>query len=178
MTSEQGDGFWKTRQKDAWNNPHAYDGTEWGDAFKVIAPKKRKMSMWWVPVLIAVLCTIFAYLAHAEPPPGAIPDSPLATWFQRLKEPHFPSACCGYHQDCWETEAKWEGDHWIALYHPDRAHPEIIRWVNINPDVVNDDDHLPDHYNMAVKAVLCAAPWNMTDHDPTEFCVVPPAQTY
>jgi hypothetical protein len=67
MTSEQGDGFWKTRQKDVWNNPHAYDGTEWGDAFKVIAPKKRKMSMWWVLVLIAVLCTIFAYLAHADP---------------------------------------------------------------------------------------------------------------
>lgn len=157
-----------------WNNGNSYD------------PEPPEPFSWlskpciWVYVLIAFLCILFVGigLARAEPPPGAIPDSPLATWFQRLKEPHFPSACCGYHQDCWETEAKWEGDHWIALYHPDRAHPEISRWVNINPDVVNDDDHLPDHYNMAVKAVLCAAPWNMTDHDPTEFCFVPPAQTY
>lgn len=47
-----------------WHDPNCYDGTEWGDAFKVIAPRKRGWDWRRVLAVAAALVAIFIAWIH------------------------------------------------------------------------------------------------------------------
>jgi hypothetical protein len=130
-------------------------------------------------VMTAILMGPCLVVAHADPPPGTDINSPLHKWFAELREPHFSSGCCGYHQDCWETDAYQENGVWYAKYHPDRAASDLGWWIRVPASTAYqvDDSRLPQGFNMAIRAVLCAAP-NRPKGGEMVFCFVPPASAY
>ncbi|MDE2232891.1 MAG: hypothetical protein KGJ90_02050 [Patescibacteria group bacterium] len=140
-----------------------------------------------IVLILLVIATLAIFLlgillisekAKADPPPGVDLQSPLHLWFNALREPDDPKQdCCGYHHDCWETDAWLQNGHWVAMYHPNHQDDQGVRLVTVPDGVVNDLDHTPQGYNMAVKAVLCAAN-DVYLQDPTIYCFVPPATGY
>jgi hypothetical protein len=134
--------------------------------------------------MFAALGLAFVSLAlgstYAEPPVGIDTATPIAKWFQALRFPDDSrQGCCGYHRDCWETDAQLHPDGWWALYHPSRGSDIPGRWIKVPSQAAYDIDdvRLPDHFNMAVKAVLCAEP-HIFGKDPPVYCFVPPARGY
>jgi hypothetical protein len=126
---------------------------------------------------VATIFGAWACSISAAPPRGTDLNSPLRHWYERLKMPEQPTmGCCGYHVDCVETQARFVDDHWEAFYRPYRDKPDG-RWIKVWDNVVETDELLPDHCNMAQKAVLCAVP-GIPDGDPYQYCFVPPATSY
>ena len=127
-------------------------------------------------LLIGII--LLSQKALADPPPGTDLQSPLHLWFSRLMEPENPTqGCCGWHKDCFETQARFVNGHWEAFYRPSRDDMQGARWIVVPDKAVNDDDHLPNHYNMAQEPILCAQTY-VYEGDPAIFCYVPPATSY
>ena len=107
----------------------------------------------------------------------------ISNWFAALHKHHETWGCCGYHQDCWETDARLNDGHWEAYYRP-RASAIVdanrgARWIKIPDNTVEDREELPSGYNLVGQPVLCAGPWYMNPRvDPIVYCFVPPEELY
>jgi hypothetical protein len=112
-----------------------------------------------------------------------VEPSPISVWFANLHQHHATWGCCGYHQDCWETDARRNNGHWEAYYRPRASaieDPERgARWIVVPDQTVEDREELPNGYNMVAQPVLCAGPWYMSaKNDPVVYCFVPPEEQY
>jgi hypothetical protein len=61
-------------------------------------------------LVMATLATI--YVAHAEPPPGADPNSPVAQWYRSLMVPGTTNQSCCSVSDCRPVEARQTPNGW------------------------------------------------------------------
>ncbi len=135
--------------------------------------------------LAVLLAAGLAAGAHAEDHlnSAVTEPTPIQKWFLALHKHHDTWGCCGYHQDCWETDARLKDGHWEAYYRP-RASAVVdpdrgARWIREPDDTVEDREELPSGHNMAAQPVLCAGPWYMrTQDDPIVYCFVPPEELY
>lgn len=70
-----------------------------------------------ISAIIAILLVSTAS-AIAEPPPGSDPNSPLAQWYQSLRQPFSGTshgmACCS-EADCRPVDFRMVGDHYEAF---------------------------------------------------------------
>jgi hypothetical protein len=65
--------------------------------------------------LLVALLLCLPPSAKAAPPPGADPNSPIAKWFEQLKQPGTQIGCCSI-ADCRPVDADQDSDGaWIAI---------------------------------------------------------------
>lgn len=106
------------------------------------------------------------------------------TWFSHLKiPPDYAEGCCGYHRDCWETQAYHKDSRWWALYRPFAADPQFFnedaRFIPIPKASIESLGHLYEQYNLTEQPVLCAEPGKLSEYgNPTVYCFVPPPAAF
>ena len=88
-----------------------------------------------------VLFALLPLVAHAAPPPGADPNSPMAAWFKGLQQPHPGISCCSV-ADCRPVNARVIDGHYQVLHEG--------KWLP-----VKDDRILPQQSNPAGEPVAC-----------------------
>lgn len=77
----------------------------------MMRPRTRAILL-WAAILLATAAWIA--LAHAKPPPGADPDSPMAAWYQSLAQPETGYPCCSV-ADCRPVQYRTVGDRYEAF---------------------------------------------------------------
>lgn len=129
------------------------------------------------------LLLLIPVAAHAEYL-GQKASPEVHAWFAYLKiPPIYVEGCCGYHRDCWETEAYYKKGRWWALYRPFAADPKDFdkdaRFIRIPRGSVESQEHLYKHYNLTERPVLCALP-NVPPKfgKPSIYCFVPPPTSF
>lgn len=138
----------------------------------------KRASLLLVGVLLLMSAT-----AHAEYH-GQNASPEVRAWFAYLKiPPLYVEGCCGYHRDCWETEAYYRNGRWWALYRPFAADPKAFnkdaRIIPIPHGSIESEEHLYRRYNLTKRPVLCALPHVPPQFgEPSVYCFVPPPTSF
>ncbi len=95
---------------------------------------------------------LLASAAHARPPPGGDPNSPLGQWRNALTQPRDAISCCAL-ADCRLAQMRLGKDHyWVFVYWV------FVHWVFVGkrfPSVPNEWIEVP---NDAGQPVACWSP--------------------
>lgn len=111
----------------------------------------------------AIFLLLLLAIAHAAPPEGADPESPLGRWYRSLHVPHSTALCCSI-SDCRPVEARAQNGHW-----------QIRRgqqWIDVPEDRIVRRDN-PDGRPIACIGQYDDAPGG---NGPIR-CFVPPPET-
>lgn len=105
---------------------------------------------WFALWAAAIGVYLLLAAAHAAPPAGTDPNSPVARWYRSLTEPSTGYGCCSV-SDCRVVNARTVGTHWEVFI--DKA-----TFGDTAPDAwvaVADDAVLPPQPNPEGEPVAC-----------------------